>query len=104
MDPVTKGFLIFGAALGYIAGICVPPIVHASQNIRLGPAEYGLQSFFPFIAGLILFFGCLFPVYMESPDDSVRGPLIFGGIAIIAISTSCLVALFGYDRALRMAN
>jgi hypothetical protein len=104
MDPVIKGLLIFGAVIGYLCGIALPPIVHINREITLSPADFGLQSFFPLMAGLLLVFGCLTPVFMDIRDDTVIWPLLTGGIAILAISTACMVGLFATDRVKRMAN
>lgn len=104
MDPVIKGLLIFGAVIGYLCGIVLPPTIHINKEMTLSPADFGLQSFFPLMAGLLLVFGCLTPVFMDIRDDSITWPLFVGGIAILAISTSCLVGLFATDRVKRMAN
>jgi hypothetical protein len=104
MDPVTRGFLIFGAALGWILGIAVPPSVHLAQKDKLLYPDFALQSFFPFIMGALLFFGCLLTLLSVASDDVVLNPFVGGNIAILAIFTSLAVMLFSWDRAYRMAN
>jgi hypothetical protein len=104
MDGVTKGLYIFGAFIGYIGGILIPPIVHIRREMILSSADFNLQSMFPFLVGSALFFGCLTPVFLDIRDDDITWPLLVGGIAILTIATSCLVALFAKDRIFMMAN
>ena len=103
MDGLTTGLLLLGILLGFV-GLAAPPIVNVFQKTKLAPSDFALQSFFPAAVGIALMFGCGLALFRTVNDDAALAPLITGGIAILTISTACLVSLFATDRVRRMAN